>query len=45
MDIQFDCGVTAKGIGEPILAFRHHLTLCEDSACRADVEAELAKIR
>ena len=44
MDIEFDCGVTAAGIGEPVLALRHHLTICEDSACRADVEAELTNL-
>ena len=41
MEIEFDCGTIVTNIGEMGLALRHHLTVCTDPACIADIKANL----
>lgn len=43
MELEFDCGVIAPNVGELVLALRHHLTVCTDAACIADVNANIVK--
>ena len=43
MELEFDCGVIVASVGVLTMALRHHLTVCTDVACIADVNRELAK--
>jgi hypothetical protein len=43
VEIGFDCGTIVYNVGEPLLAMRYHLTICEDESCMADVEESILK--
>lgn len=45
MEIEFDCGTTAKSVGVVSMALKYHLTVCTDEACKADVQAYLDEQR
>jgi hypothetical protein len=43
MELEFDCGTIAYNVGEVGMAMRHHLTVCTDAACIADVQANMKR--
>jgi hypothetical protein len=44
VEIGFDCGTIVYNVGEPLLAMRYHLTICDDESCMADVGANIVRI-
>ena len=41
MEIEFDCGTVASNVGNMQMAMKHHLTVCTDAECMADVAAHI----
>lgn len=43
MELEFDCGTIVPDVGELGMALAHHVTVCTDAACIADIEKTVAQ--
>jgi hypothetical protein len=44
VELEFNCGTIVSNVGVQVMAMRHHLRVCEDKSCIADVESNILKV-